>query len=779
MKNKNFFILVFAFLSLSSVSAKNAGDVSATIKDSRTKEPIAFASVELYTAKDSLLTGCITNSKGYFEIAPPANATKVRFRFMGYKNVDMALIKNDLDVIYMEEDARQLNEVNVTGSTRTNKIDGDVFTITKSLRDGTTSSQELLGKLNGVTYNYYDKSISVNGSTNVLILVDGIEKDQKYAKNLAPDRIERVEVIKDPVGIYATEGYAAVINIVLKKDFSGIDASINNTSFFDFVGTNGDKVLLQDYGNLNINYAYKNFNLYSSGSIYTNDFNLATGYLKQYGNIKSETSPMDLKNPNTLVKTRNGDITLGADYTFAKKHTVATEFKYSDSYDKSSVLYDITNSINNSFTGNSSSFTSGRNNTQNLMAAVIYKGKFDDNNSLNADVRYYRTDGYNYSAFEQDNFSSISDIDLAGDYLRTNISYDHKFTPKLSANLGYSNVYFSNTNTQNSNSFTRYNYRNRASVYLSYRPFEKINTKVGGIVENYTQSYTGNSKNLTVFLPYLNIQYIAGKNLNIVARYQSNADYPSINQLNPFKIAQDSLMYSVGNPDLKTGIKNRLGLDINIMNFITLSPFYDFNHSQITNYISVDPENNQHYINQTVNVDSYSRFGANLDFTLPLGKHIFWRNRIGWNQSSMAYNAENYKVNNWTLNTNLIYMLQEKGLMGGLIVQKQSFKNVTIQGYNTNGSDLALIMLRKSFLKDNLNVSLFYALPIDWGLNYVQNNETTAASYYQKSYTSLNLIKNMAFIEISYRFASGKTLKKKQVSTDNEMDQKTKGGFGL
>lgn len=773
--------ITFVILLITSlwVSAKNPGDISATLKDSLTKEPIAFATVELLTGNDSLLTGCITNSEGYFEIAPPANATKVRIRYMGYKKLEMALTTNELDVVYLKQDDQELNEVTVNRSARINKIDGDVYTITKSLAAGTHTSQELLGKLSGVTYNYYDKSISVNGNTKVLILVDGIEKDQNYAKNLPPDRIERIEVIKDPVGIYATDGYSAVINLVMKKDYSGIDASLNNSAFFDFVGTNGDDLLLQDYGNINLNYTNRNFNLYSTASLTTNDFNLATDFLKQYGDVVSETSHGDLQNPNTFIKTRNKYLTLGAEYTFAKKHTVATEFKYANSYDSNSIFYNITNSLNNSAISNSSSETYGENNTINLMSAVIYKGKFDDNNSLDADVRYYRTDGYNYGTFEQDNFSSLSDIDLAGDYIRTNISYDHKFSPKLSSNLGYSNVYFSNTNSQNGHSFTRYNYRNRASVYLNYRPSEKINTKVGGIIENYTQRHSGNEENMTAILPYINVQYTPNQTINFIARYHSNADYPSINELNPYKIALDSLIYSAGNPDLKTAIKNKLGLDINILNFITLAPYYEFNHSQIATYIDVDPENNSLFLTQTVNVDSYSRLGANLDFSLPFGKRIFLKNTIGFNQSKMAYDAESYQINNWTLNSNLIYMLQERGMMAGLILQKQTYKQVAIQGYNTTGSDLLLVMLRKSFMKDKLNLGLFYTLPVELGLNYNMKNVTIAQSYKLTSNANLNLIKNMVFFEISYRFTKGKEVKNKQVSSDGEMELKQKSGFGL
>ncbi len=769
------FLTFFTF----TASAKNAGDVSATVKDIKTKEPIAFASVELLNVKDSLLIGCITDSRGYFELTPPVNTSKIRIRFVGYKNLEMPLKEKELNDVFMEEDARQLNELNVTGSARTNKIDRDVYTITKTLRTGTTSSQELLGKLNGVNFNVYDKSISVNGSTNVLILVDGIEKDQQYAKNLQPDRVDRVEIIKDPIGKYATDGYSAVINIILKKDFTGIDVSVSNTAFFDFVGTNEKNILIQDYGNFNVNYIYKKLNVYSNGSLYSGNFHLPTEYKKQYGDQVTTSARMDASNPNIYAQPLNTNFAVGADYTFSKKHILSTELKYSDSYDKSTSLFNLTNSIGEITTGTSSSQNISENNTVNLQAGISYKGLFNDKNTVDADVRYYRTDGYNYNYYQQENFTSESDIDLSGDYVRTNVNYTHIFSPKFNMELGYGNVYFTNTNTLDNNSFTRFNYRNRASLYASYRPFEKLNTKIGGIVENYTQSYGNQSKNLAVFLPFANVQFVAGKNFNIVARYQSSAQYPSINQLNPYKMATDSILYSSGNPALKTGINNTVGMDFNLFNVITLSPYYTFNKSYLSTYIGIDPDNNQHYLSQNVNADNYERYGARLNFTVPFGKKLFWQNNLNWSRSTIAYLDEKNSVNNWGLNSSLIYVNPAKGLLGGLIYQKQLTRDIDIQGYNTNGNDIALIMLRKSFLKQKLNLTLFYSLPIDLGLSYDLPSYTKAGGYYLSSMSKMNFIKHLTFIEVSYNFSAGKKTKKVSSSTDEEFDNNRRGTFGL
>ncbi len=779
MSFKKYFLLVISISTFLGISAKNAGDVSAIVKDIQTKEPIAFASVELLNAKDSLLSGCITDSKGYFELAPPAQTSKIRIRFMGYKNMEMAFKDKDLKVVYMEEEARQLNEVNINGSARQNKIDRDVYTVTKSMRDGTTSSQELLGKLSGVHYNVYNKSISVNGSTNVLILVDGIEKDQQFAKNLQPERIERVEIIKDPVGKYATDGYTAVINIVMKKDYTGIDASINNTAFFDIAGKNGDDRFAQDYGNVNINYTYKNLNVYTSGSIYGGNYNLPTEFVKRYGSITSTTQPMDINNPNTRVNPRNGNIALGADYTFNKKHTFSTEFKYSDNHGTENSSFVMTNSVNNVETGTSSSQTTSRNKTVNLQAGLTYKGKLDEKNTLNADVRYYKTSGYNYSYFKQDNFTGVSDIDLSGDYIRTNINYVHTFSPKLTLDLGYGNVYSTNTNTHNNNSFTRYNYRNRVSMYASYRPFDKLSAKVGGIVENYTQTYGNESKNLTAFMPFVNVQFIPGQKFNVVAKFQSGAKYPSIDQLNPYKAAVDSIMYASGNPALKTGIYNTIGLDFNILKFITLSPFYTFNNSYISSYVSPDPVNNLHYLTQTVNADKYNHYGVKLDFTVPFGKKIFWQNNVNLSKSNIAYKGESNSVDNLGINSNLIYVEPTKGLMAGLVYQKQILRDINIQGYSSNGNDLMLAMLRKSMLKQKLNVTLYYIAPVNLGLSYDIPNLTQTATYYQKTNAKMIFIKHLTFIEVSYNFSSGKQTKKQQSTTDEEFNSGKKGGFGL
>lgn len=778
MKNRLVALIVTLFLFQGFTMAQQAGDVSATLEDSKTKEPIAFATVELLSTNDSLLTGCITDSKGYFHLTPPAASAKIRIRYMGYKPYESAISNKELKVIYLEEDVTLLNEVRVKGSAKTNKIDRDVFAITKELRAGTTSSQELLGKLSGVHYNVYDRSISVNGSTNVLILVDGIEKDQQYAKNLQPERIERVEVIKDPIGKYATEGYTAVINIVMRKDYIGVDATISNSAFFDFSGQN-DSRLIQDYGFYNLTYSNRKLNAYTSGSFFGGNFNLASEYTKTYGNSSTKTQPMDVENPNMYVQPLNFDVSFGTDYNLNKNHVLSAEIKYSSNYTKFESDDHLTNFVNDTQTGVSSSFNTSKSKTGNLQAGITYLGKINQKNTFTTDIRYYKTNGYNYNYLRQGNFESLSDIDLSGDYIRSNVNYVHTFSDKLNIDLGYGNVYFTNINTMGNSSFTRYNYRNRVSLYASYRPMAKINAKVGGIVENYTQKYADESKNLTAFIPFANIQYNYSDKFNIVARYHSGAKYPTIDQLNPYKMAMDSIMYTSGNPDLKTGVFNTLGLDFNLFSIITLSPYYTFNKAYLSKFVDVDTDNSTLFLEQTVNADDYKSYGVKLDFTVPFGKKLFWKNNIQWSESTIEYKTSKNSVQNWMINSNLIYVEPAKGIVAGMIFQKQIAKDISIQGFNSNGNDIFLVMLRKSLLQQKLNVTLFYVAPLNLGLSYNLPQNTEAKGYSRYSNVRMGFIKNMTFLELSYNLSVGKKIIKKQSSTDDEFSGSKKSGFGL
>jgi len=230
MNTKVFILILFVATMATNAVAEI---ISVTVKDSKTKEAVEYATVELINEKDSVIAGGITDAKGYIDLPGTVNTGKIRIQFLGYKTYVTPVTNKNLGTVFLEEDEKELAEVTVVGQARTTKIDRDVTVITKELKAGTATSRELLGRLKGMVYNPYDQSLSYNGNSNILILMDGIEKDQNMAKTLSPDRIDRVEVIKDPIGKYAADGYKTVINIITKKDFSGSRCFFDNDYLYN------------------------------------------------------------------------------------------------------------------------------------------------------------------------------------------------------------------------------------------------------------------------------------------------------------------------------------------------------------------------------------------------------------------------------------------------------------------------------------------------------------------------------------------------------------------
>lgn len=100
----------------------------------------------------------------------------------------------------MNADEKYLKAVSVTANASENRIDRDEQVVTDKMREGAADTKDVLDKVNGVEYDRYSNSIKVDNDSKVLILVDGMEKDQEYIKNLAPERLKKVEVIRKSRG---------------------------------------------------------------------------------------------------------------------------------------------------------------------------------------------------------------------------------------------------------------------------------------------------------------------------------------------------------------------------------------------------------------------------------------------------------------------------------------------------------------------------------------------------------------------------------------------------
>jgi outer membrane cobalamin receptor len=122
------------------------------------------------------------------------------------------------------DSVRNLKEVTVVGKKKLieQDIDKTIINVRAMIGSEGNNAYEILEKTPGITINQ-DGAISLNGKTNVLVLIDGRSTYMSgqdlanYLKSLPGGVLDKIELIDNPSSRYDAAG-GAVINIRLKKN---------------------------------------------------------------------------------------------------------------------------------------------------------------------------------------------------------------------------------------------------------------------------------------------------------------------------------------------------------------------------------------------------------------------------------------------------------------------------------------------------------------------------------------------------------------------------------
>jgi len=284
---KSLIILLFLVVT-NTIFAQQEVFVSGQVIDIETKENLEFCSVSFFNAKKELVSGVITDQKGYFEISLNKGRYEISLDYMSYESQKkaIAISKNNqfLGTFKMQSDKNELDEVVLKANTKSFKVDKNVYSVTKKMKIAAANTNDVLDKISGVTLDRYSNSIKVDGESNVKFLVNGLEKDSEYIQNLNPDRLKNIEITRDPSGKYGLEGYTSVINVILKPDYKGMELSVFDQSIIDSDTKKSDYLLPINALSIGFNYTYNKVNVYSKYSQNLNNFSFPTQILKTYTN---------------------------------------------------------------------------------------------------------------------------------------------------------------------------------------------------------------------------------------------------------------------------------------------------------------------------------------------------------------------------------------------------------------------------------------------------------------------------------------------------------------
>ena len=225
--------ILFFLLCLCAYTGWAQGIVKGKILDRQKSEPLGFVNIKVTEqGSDKFAGGGITDAGGNFNVTGLKDGKyTLTLTFMGYKDVtrqfEITPAKREVQfkLLYMAEDAKQLNEVTVTGQRATMKLEVDrkSFDVGQLISNAGQAASDVLDNIPSIEVDN-DGNVSLRGNSSVEVWINGkasgLTSDNRaqILQQLPAESIERIEVIDNPSAKFSAEGSAGIINIVLKKD---------------------------------------------------------------------------------------------------------------------------------------------------------------------------------------------------------------------------------------------------------------------------------------------------------------------------------------------------------------------------------------------------------------------------------------------------------------------------------------------------------------------------------------------------------------------------------
>lgn len=738
------------------------------------KTPLEYATVSLLHLPDSaIISGSNTQAGGkfLFEQVKPGDYY-LKASLLGYQPSGKTLrvsVNNPViqaDTIFLSVQSKQINEVTVKGARIEAKelVDRTVYTIPSEISKTSSTGFEILKKIPSVQVDF-NNNVTLNGSTNFLIQVDGKIRDKEFLAKLLPTDIESVEVINSPSGKY--EGNIdGIINVVLKKEARvGISGNISG----------GGRTYKEPSGSVSgsLDYGLSKVSFYVTGYSFFQRLKV-----DGHNYYSDDTTVRDMYGNGTF-KMANTSVNTGFDYYLNDKNNLSFNMNYRPIYqniDVPGLGTLVRKNVTDSLTERTINKTTSSEENISLFYKKTYKKPVQE---LTSEIRFY--DFHN----NLDNTTTSSDP--GANNLFTNLNDRNAYTLKvdyvqpigISARIetGYQFYYqdlkigFLENNSDNTFKYNEL----RNSAYGGII----INTKKWGLQANirlensYISYVNAHDPNYTTPLPSANIQYKISSKQNLKLNYNRRIVRPGIEDLNPY-IKKNTYIETEGNPDLKPEYYNKLLLTYTLnfgKNYVSPSIYYEFidNKKGILNLQSSDGSGLP--LTQPYNLLSGNERGFGLNamlWFLNINARFFQGHFNGNNSGVVPIPPRNYS--SFAINSYVFAPLPWK-------VNAFAFIN-----YNGPSTDAQSVTYSTPFyglgaqkIAGDHTIGFFYLLPLSTNIT-MSKTTTKAPPLYSENSFGFN-VSYFIMVQYTYKFNKGKAVKKIAHKEELESDTKT-GGIG-
>ncbi len=769
-------LLAIISFSFTGLNAQNESSVRGTIIEEKSKQPVPFATVCLMdhsTDSDPVNAATISDENGAFRLGSLKPGKYIlQVRSIGYKtgsrsiNIEAPGIL-DAGVIRLQDTTLLIEEAVVVGKRPAGKTEEDktVYFINSKILGATGNAPGMLRHIPGIQVDL-KQNIYLEGSRDILIYVNGIERDESYIGQLDPALIEKIEIMNTPPSVYDGD-VEGVINIVLKKDKN---AGISGKFFTDIPTS---KSIVYSFPTASLNYGYNNLNLHLSynGEINYEDIDETT-----YREVRKGTLETDITSIQQVrQKNLSHNLHYGFDYFLSSRDIINLYGSYNPySWEQDgNVMIETTGMENHNW--NLLKDETDRNiNTYN---SLYYKHLFNEKgNEISIDISRSSILSRNTTTYLNEEETGIPA------YKNTQKPEQNSSTIKIDFKSPIGHKFSISTGTKarfktmhdDSNDFT---YRQQIFALYGIMGYKhmKNDFNIGVRAEKSVwEDMNEAGKSISSFLPYASFSHKINSRQSLGFSYRRSIDRPSIYLLNPYSYKDDPYTISKGNPLLDPELRNNLYLEHSIQfhgNYLSSRLFYSKAKDAINKLLILN--DTSAFETRMHNLGNIHRYGIKLSGSFNFGPLTINSNiqlyKISTHGNDLARAHDIENRSDMVLESSLSSILSLKNNFAFSAIFQYSTPEINIQE-KTFCDPLYFISLDKSF-KNNIKAGIMTALPFKKSLVY-QGSEIEEADFSSYYTGNLKLPVVPVMFRISYQFNAGKErtfIKRDKVEVEKKM----------
>jgi len=555
---------------------------------------------------------------------------------------------------------------------------GTVINVQNSLMTKGSSALEVLTRSPGVTLDYQNNSIALNGKNGVSVMLNGkllrLSMTQLFAllQGISADDIDKIELLTTPPANYDAEGSGGIINIVLKKNKRP--------------GTNGSLSLTGGYGwrekatgSANVAHNGKTIDFYGSYT-FSHDRTYSRMFITSSQDMPMLGGPMNVLVWDTTSRTQNNhNASAGLDIRLNPKTTIGASLNFSATGATSATInhtiYDVLPDSLLLFNGS----VNAANHWNNLISSVYLEQALRAAEKLGVafDYLYFNNTAPSYilSSFrnQEDQQAGGNDVlayPLEKSFANTSIKvtvakidYCRQLSPKIGVMTGVKGTYSTDSSLSGIVGLVNGVWQTSAGTSDATRMTEgigaayaSVNAQLGtsttltaGVRYEYSHTRMDNAvsdgdtvdRRLGVFFPNILLSRKVGDRSEWQLSYSKRISRPSYTDLASFVGYSDPAAVYTGNPLLLPTITDNLKLGYTYHGS-SFSLLFSRDKDPIARYqLTVGPGGNLLYISPQ-NLEYQDNISAQV--TIPWKVNSWWTMSAdgvgGWRQFREGYTPQ-------------------------------------------------------------------------------------------------------------------------------------------